>query len=80
MQGEIGGDVNGGAPTTVEDVDPTKQVEEELPQQSLEPPVRWSSKEHRPSERYSSYEYVMLTNAGEPETCEESIFVDGRND
>ena len=48
----------------VGDVEPTKQVDEELPL----PPLRRSTRERQPSTRYHPNEYVMLTDDGEPKT------------
>ena len=37
------------------------------------PEPRRSSRERRPSTRYNTEEYVMLTNEGEPQSYEEAI-------
>ena len=38
-----------------------------------EPPVRRSTRERQPSSRYSSHEYAMLTDGGEPENFTEAM-------
>ena len=57
----------------VDDVEPAKQVDEELPLPPYEPPLRRSTKERQPSTRYTPNEYVMLTDGGEPKTYQEAI-------
>ena len=39
----------------------------------VEPQLRRSTREHRPSTRYSSEEFVLLTDEGEPECLEEVL-------
>ena len=56
-----------------DDVEPTKQVDGELPLPPYEPPLRISTRERQPSTRYPPNEYVMLTDGGEPETYQEAI-------
>ena len=46
----------------VDDVEPTKQVDRELPLPPYEPPLRRSTIERHPSTRYPPNEYVMITN------------------
>ena len=53
----------------VDDVEPTEQVDGELPL----PPLSRSTREHQPSIRYPPNEYVMLTDGGELETYQEAI-------
>ena len=53
---------------TIDDGDPTEQVDGELPLPPYEQPLRRSTRVHQPSTRYPPNEYVMLTNRGEPET------------
>ena len=50
------------------DVEPTEQVDGELPLPPYEPPLRRSTRERQPSTRYPPNEYVMLTDKGEAET------------
>ena len=57
----------------VDDVEPTEQVDRELPLPPYEPPLRRSTKERQPSTRYPSTEYVMLIDGGEPETYQKAI-------
>ena len=57
----------------VDDVEPTKQVDGELPLPPYEPPLRRSTRERQPFTRYPPNEYMMLTNGGEPETYQEAI-------
>ena len=47
-----------------------EEVGEQLP---AEPQLRRSSRQRQPSRRYSTDEYVMLTDAGEPESYQEAI-------
>ncbi|URE13498.1 Retrotransposon protein [Musa troglodytarum] len=47
-----------------------EEVEEQLP---AEPQLRRSSRQRQPSKRYSTYEYVMFTDAGEPESYQEAV-------
>ena len=54
--------------TIVDDVEPTKQVDGELPLLPCEPPLTRSTKELQPSIRYPPIDYVMLTGRGEPTT------------
>ena len=46
----------------VDDVEPTKQVDGELPLPPYEPPLRRSTRERQPFTRYPPNEYMMLTN------------------
>ena len=72
---DITGPANGDFPT-VDDVEPTNEVEEEVHESPEEPFLRRSTRERFPSTRYSSDEYVMLTDVGEPETYQEATSVD----
>ena len=58
---------------TIDDVDPIKQVDGELPLPPYEPPLRRSTRVHQHSTRYPPNEYVMLTDRGESETYQEAI-------
>ncbi|GMH14050.1 hypothetical protein Nepgr_015891 [Nepenthes gracilis] len=49
-----------------------------MPQPAEEVAIRRSSRNRRPSDRLSSSEYVMLTDAGEPEDYEEAINGEGK--
>lgn len=54
--------------------EPSEQVDEKLPwyESSLRRPIR----ERKTPARYSSNEYVMLINAGDPKTFQEAIAID----
>ena len=54
-----------------DDVPVTEPVAPPVP--SPQPEFRRSTRERRPSTRYNTQEYVMLTDGGEPETYEEAI-------
>ena len=56
-----------------DDVEP--EIEgEEPPQESLpQTPLRRSTREKQPSRKYSSNEYVMISDQGEPETYQEVL-------
>jgi transposase InsO family protein len=43
------------------------------PEPTVEPQLRRSTREHRPSTRYTPHEYVVLTDGGEPECYEEAM-------
>ncbi|GKV32108.1 hypothetical protein SLEP1_g40737 [Rubroshorea leprosula] len=47
-----------------------EQGEQPLPQEE-EPQLRRSTREHKPSARYSSSDYILITEEGEPETFQE---------
>ena len=47
-----------------------EEVREQVP---TEPQLRRSSRQRQPSRRYSTDEYVMLTDAGEPESYQEAV-------
>nr|GMD32831.1 Retrovirus-related Pol polyprotein from transposon TNT 1-94 [Ipomoea batatas] len=47
--------------------------EQEVPSQVPIDPPRRSNRERRPSTHYSSNEYVLLTDGGEPESYEEAV-------
>ena len=64
----------------VDDVEPTKQVDGELPPPPYEPPLRRSTRERQPSTRYPPNEYVMLTEEGEPETYQEVILHESKKE
>ena len=64
----------------VDDVEPTKQVDGELPLPPYEPPMRRSTRERQPSMRYPPNEYVMLTNGGEPDTYQEAILHESKEE
>ncbi|KAJ8468023.1 hypothetical protein OPV22_030575 [Ensete ventricosum] len=49
------------------------EQEEEREQVPTEPQLRRSSRPRQPSRRYSTDEYVMFTNAGEPESYHEAV-------
>ena len=59
---------NEDAPMVDDDVEPGEQVDEELPLLPVEAQLRRSTRERKLPARYSSSEYVMLTDAGEPKT------------
>ncbi|KAA8549619.1 hypothetical protein F0562_001363 [Nyssa sinensis] len=45
-----------------------EQGEQSHQQEPIEPQVRKFTREHRPSTKYSSFEYIMLIDEGEPES------------
>ena len=61
---------------TVDDTEPTKQA----PPPPVEIPLRRSTRERQPSTRYPPLEYVMLTDGGEPETYQEAILHENKNE
>ena len=65
---------------TIDDVEPTEQVDEELPLPPYEPSLRRSTRERQPSTRYPPNEYVMLTDGGEPETYQEAILHESKKE
>ena len=64
----------------VDDVEPTEQVDGELPLPPYEPPLRRSTRERQPSTRYHPNEYVMLTDGGEPEIYQEAILHESKKE
>ncbi|KAF8413693.1 hypothetical protein HHK36_001685 [Tetracentron sinense] len=61
------------APTEIADhVDFPEQGEHPLPEPSTDPQIRKSSRQHKPSQKYSPLEYVLLTDEGEPENYQEA--------
>ncbi|KAM1814362.1 hypothetical protein ACFX11_028034 [Malus domestica] len=61
-----------GEPSQEEQIQGESNQGEPLAPQKNEDQVRRSSRSRRPSTKYSSSEYIMLTNYGEPETYEEA--------
>ncbi|KAM2683111.1 hypothetical protein EV1_044763 [Malus domestica] len=61
-----------GEPSQEEQIQGESNQGEPLAPQENEDQVRRSSRSRRPSTKYSSSEYIMLTNYGEPETYEEA--------
>ncbi|GKV14795.1 hypothetical protein SLEP1_g25613 [Rubroshorea leprosula] len=49
-----------------------EQGEQPLPQEE-EPQLRRSTREHKPSARYSSSDYILITEEGEPENFQELV-------
>ena len=64
----------------VDDVEPTEQVDGELPLPPYEPPLRRSTRECQPSTRYPPNEHVMLTDGGELETYQEAILHESKKE
>ena len=64
----------------VDDVEPTEQVDGELPLPPYEPPLRRSTIERQPSTRYPPNEYVMLIDEGESETYQEAILYESKKE
>ena len=60
----------------VDDIEPTEQVDGELPL----PPLRRCTRECQPSRRYPPNEYVMLIDGGEPKTYQESILHESKKE
>lgn len=52
---------------------PDEYNEQAPPESLVEPQLRRSTREHRPSQQYSPNEYVMITIGGEPEYYQEAI-------
>ena len=50
----------------VTDTDGVEQEEQPAPLEMVEPQVKRSTREHRPSTRYPTSEYAMITEEGEP--------------
>ena len=48
-----------------------EQGEQPPPLEIVEPQVRRSTREHRPSTRYPTFEYTMITEEREPESFQE---------
>lgn len=61
----------------VDDGDNADDEQPENEQQVVEPPpqpeVRRSTRERQPSQRYSSNEFVLLSDGGEPECFDEAM-------
>ena len=55
----------------VTDTDGVEQGEQPPPLEMVEPQVRRSTRERRPSTRYPTSEYTMITEEGEPESFQE---------
>ena len=53
------------------DTEGVEQGEQPPPPEFTVSQVRRSTREHRPSVRYSSSEYILLTDEGEPESFQE---------
>uniref|UniRef100_A0A2N9HLM6 Integrase catalytic domain-containing protein n=1 Tax=Fagus sylvatica TaxID=28930 RepID=A0A2N9HLM6_FAGSY len=53
------------------DTEGVEQEEQPIPPEMEEPQVRRFTREHRPSTRYSTSEYVLITDEGEPESFQE---------
>ena len=64
----------------VDDVEPTEQVDGELPLPPYEPPLRRSTRESQPSTRYPPNAYVMLTDGREIETYQEAILHESKKE
>ena len=64
----------------VDDVEPTEQVDGELPPPPYEPPFRRSTRERHLFTRYPPNEYVMLTNEGDPKTYQEAILHESKKE
>ena len=64
----------------VDDVEPTEQVDGELPVPPYEPPLRRSTRKRQPFTRYPPNEYVMLTDGGELETYQEAILHESKKE
>ena len=64
----------------VNDVEPTEQVDGELSLPPYEPPLRRFTRERQPSPRYPPNEYVMLIDGGEPETYQEAILHESKQE
>ena len=54
-----------------QDIEDIEQGEQFVPPEIEEPQVRRSTRERRPSTRYPSFEYILLTNEGELECFQE---------
>ena len=57
-----------------------EQAPPEPPAPPIEPELRRSTREQRPSTRYPPYEYVMLTDGGEPEYFKEPMSYQHKNE
>ena len=66
-----GDDVNDEIPNEVEPEDEEEQVEQPHQESPPPPQLRRSTRERHTSRRYSSNEYVMISDQGEPESYEE---------
>jgi hypothetical protein len=53
------------------DIEGVEQGEQPIPPEMEEPQVRRSTRERHPSTRYSTSEYVLITDEGEPESFQE---------
>ena len=58
---------------TEELVEHDKQGEQSLHQEDLIPQARRSTREHRLSTRYPSFEYMLVINEGEPQSFQEAM-------
>ena len=65
---------------TVDDVEPTKQVDGDLPLPPYEQQLRRSTKECQPSTRYPPNEYVMLIDGRDIEIYQEDILHESKKD
>lgn len=63
-----------------ENFDQQAQAEQVPPAPPPQAPVRRSTIERRPSTRYHPYEYVMLTDGGEPESYPEAMAHDKKDE
>ena len=72
---EDDGDTGNEDAPIVDDVEPAEQVDEELPLPPVEAELRRSTRERKLPARYSSHEYVMLTDAGEAENYQEAMLL-----
>ncbi|GKB60954.1 putative RNA-directed DNA polymerase, partial [Tanacetum coccineum] len=78
---QFGDDIQNDEEQGADDVDAQEQpnldedVHPELPVPNMPPflPLRRSTRDHHPSTRYSSHEYVLLTDGGEPECYAEAM-------
>uniref|UniRef100_A0A2N9IRB9 Integrase catalytic domain-containing protein n=1 Tax=Fagus sylvatica TaxID=28930 RepID=A0A2N9IRB9_FAGSY len=57
--------------TDIEEVQVKNHGEQPIPLEMEEPQVRRSTRKHCPSTRYSTSEYVLITDEGEPESFQE---------
>ena len=64
----------------IDGVELTEQVDEKIQELSDEIHLRRSTRERRSSTRYSLDEYVIFTEAGEPETYQEAAFANEKKE
>ena len=79
-QEDRGENINEDVHAVDDDGELTRQDQEVPPPPPVETLVRRSTRERKPTSRYNPHEYVMFTDGGEPETYQEAILHEHKNE